>query len=261
MRDAGDSRDASADIGTAIIAAARLRDLDVVLRLCTSAIRGVPPAILTRRDVAAVRNAIVGTSPARRRQQAGSDAPAMTIPLPPAHLGPSDADSDPALRAGASVEERSDWANYVHALRPGWIGIRHQATARVDTERVDDRTRKITAMYFDDRTSAHAMVRGKTCTTSPSLRAVLLHAHYATFFRGSMFTEHDAVRHVTRGAFTDYDSFLAAALADQHTSGWWHAHGMLAFCACPTDQCTPECRDGRQRPPGLYNRWHNIQPD
>ena len=23
----------------------------------------------------------------------------------------------------------------------------------------------------------------------------------------------------------------------------------------------PECRDERQRPPGLYNRWHNIQPD
>jgi hypothetical protein len=76
-----------------------------------------------------------------------------------------------------------------------------------------------------------------------------------------VFTEHDAVRHVTRGTFTDYDSFLAAALADRHTGGWWHAHGMLTFCSCPTDRCTPECRDGRQRPPGLYNRWHDIRPD
>ena len=76
-----------------------------------------------------------------------------------------------------------------------------------------------------------------------------------------MFTEHDAVRHVTRGTFTGYDSFLTAALADRHTGEWWHAHGMLTFCSCPTDGCTPECRDGQQRPPGLYNRWHNIQPD
>ena len=105
------------------------------------------------------------------------------------------------------------------------------------------------------------MMRGKTCSTSPLLRAVPLHAHYSTLFRGSVFTEHDAIRHVTRGTHTDYDSFLAAALADQHTGGWWHAHGMLTFCACPTDRCTPECRDGRQRPPGLYNRWHCIQPD
>ena len=40
------------------------------------------------------------------------------MPLPPAHLGPSDADSDPALRAGASAEEWSDCGNYIHALRP-----------------------------------------------------------------------------------------------------------------------------------------------
>ena len=76
-----------------------------------------------------------------------------------------------------------------------------------------------------------------------------------------MFTEHDAVRHVTRGAFTGYDSFLTAVLADRHTGGWWHAHGMLTFCSCPTDGCTPECRDGRQRPPGFSNRWHNTQSD
>ena len=74
-------------------------------------------------------------------------------------------------------------------------------------------------MYFDDRSAAHAMMRGKTCTTSPSLRAVPLHAHYEALFHGSVFTEHDAVRHVTRGTFTDYDSFLAAALADP-THGW-----------------------------------------
>ena len=180
MRGAGDSRDASADIGTAIIAAARLRDLDVVLRLCASAICGVPPAIPTRRDVAAVRSAIVGTSPVLRRQRAGSNTPALAMPLPPAHLGPSDADSDPALRAEELTEEWSDWANYIHALRPGWIGIRLHATARVDAERADDCARKLTAMYFDDRTSAHAMVRDKTCTTSPSFRAVPLHAHEAT---------------------------------------------------------------------------------
>ena len=146
----------------------------------------------------AVRNAIVGSSSALRRQRAGSNAPTLAMPLPPAHLGPSDADSDPTLRADAPAQEWSDWANYIHALRPGWIGIRLQATARVDAERADDRARKLTAMYFDDRTSAHAMMRGKTCTTSPLLRAVPLHAHYATLFRGSVFTEHDAIRHVTR---------------------------------------------------------------
>ena len=119
------------------------------------------------------------------------------MPLPPAHLGPSDAGSDPALRADAFVGEWSDWVNYIHALRPGWIGIRRQATARVDTGRADGRARKLTAIYFDDRTNAHAMVRGKTCTTSPLLRAVPLHAHCATLFRGSVFTEHGAIRHVT----------------------------------------------------------------
>ena len=209
LRGAGDSRDAPANVDTAIIAAARLRDLDVVLRLCASAIRGVPPAIPTQRDVAAVHDAIVGTSSARRRQQARSDAPAMAMPLPPAHRAPSEADSDPALRAHASAEEWPDWANYAHALRPIWIGIRLQATTRVDTERADDRASKLTAMYFDDHTSAHAMMYDKTCTTSPSLRAVPLHAHYTTLFRGSVFTEHDAARHVTRGAFTDYDGFLS----------------------------------------------------
>ena len=151
------------------------------------------------------------------------------MPLPPAHTGPSDAGSDPALRADASAQEWSDWANYIHALRPGWIGIRLQATARVDAERADDRARKPTAMYFDDRASAHAMVRGKTCTTSPLLRAVPLHAHYAALFRGSVFTEHDAIRHVTRGTFTDYGSFLAAALADQHTGGCGILMGYLRF--------------------------------
>ena len=107
------------------------------------------------------------------------------------------------------------------------------------------------------------MMRGKTYTTSPLLRAFPLHAHYATLFRGSVsvFTEDGAVRHVTRGTFTDDASFLAAALADQYTGGWWYAHRMLTFCACPIDRCTPECRDGRQRPPGLYSCWQNIQPD
>jgi len=119
MRGAGDSRDASTEIGTGIIAASCLRDLlDVVLRLCADAIRGVPPAIPTRRDVTTVRNAILSTSSALRRQRAGSNAPALAMPLPPAHLGPSDADSDPALRAGASAEEWSDCGNYIHALRP-----------------------------------------------------------------------------------------------------------------------------------------------
>ena len=261
IRDAADPRDAAADIDTAIITAARLRDLDTILRLCASAIRGVPPAILIRRDVTAVRRAIDGTSSILRRRRAGSQCPALTIPLPPAQLGPSDTDCDPKPSLEATAEAWSDWANYVQALRPGWISIRLRATAHADAERVDDRAHKLTRMYFDDRSAAHAEMRGKTCTTSPSLRAVPLHAHYEALFHGSVFTEHDAVRHVTRGTFTDYDSFLAAALADRHTGGWWHAHGMLTFCSCPTDRCTPECRDGRQRPPGLYNRWHDIQPD
>ena len=42
VRDASDSRNSTADIGTAISAAARLRDLDIVLQLCASAIRGIP---------------------------------------------------------------------------------------------------------------------------------------------------------------------------------------------------------------------------
>ena len=261
VRDAADSRDTTPDIDTAVIAETRLRDLDTVLRLCAIAIRGVPPALPNRRDVTAVRRAIVGASSVLRRRQAGSHGPALAIPLPSAQLGPSDADSDPAPNPAATAEEWSDWASYIYALRPGWINIRLQATARADAERADDRARELTKLHFDDRTAAHAMMRGKTCTTSPSLRAVTLHAHYEALFQGSVFTEHDAVRHVTRGTFTGYDSFLTAALADRHTGEWWHAHGMLTFCSCPTDGCTPECRDGRQRPPGLYNRWHNIQPD
>ena len=95
MRDAADLRDATADIETAIITATRLRDLDTVLRLCASAIRGGPPAISTRRDVTAVRRAIVGTLSILRRHRAGSHSRALAIPLPPAQLGSSDVDYDP----------------------------------------------------------------------------------------------------------------------------------------------------------------------
>ena len=214
LRDATNTRDATADIDTAIIAAARLRDLDTALRLCASAIRGIPPAILTPRDATAVRRAIVGTSSILRRQRAGSHCPALAIPHPPAQLGPSDANYEPTPGPEAPAEAWSDWANYIQALRPGWISIRLRATAHVDAERADDRAHKLTKMYFDDRSAAHAMMRGKTCTASPSLQAVPLHAHYETLFHGSVFTEHDAIRHVTRGTFTNYDSFLAAALAD-----------------------------------------------
>ena len=139
IRDADDPRDAAADIDTAIITAARLRDLDTILRLCASAIRGVPPAILIRRDVTAVRRAIVGASSLLRRRRAGSQCPALAIPLPPARLGPSDTDDDPPPSLEATAEAWSDWANYVQALRPGWISIRLRATAHADAERVDDR--------------------------------------------------------------------------------------------------------------------------
>ena len=123
IRDAADPRDATAHIDTAIITAARLRGLDTALRLCASAIRGVPPAISTRRDVTAVRRAIVGTSSILRRRRAGLHSPALAIPLPPAQLGPSGADYDPTPNPEATTEAWSDWANYVQALRPGWISI------------------------------------------------------------------------------------------------------------------------------------------
>ena len=109
------------------------------------------------------------------------------MPLLPAQLGPSDADFNPAPNPEATAEEWSEWANYIQALRPGWISIRLRATAHADAERADDRAQKLTKMHFDDRTAAHAMMRGKTCTTSPSLRAV----------HGCVFSEHDAVRHAT----------------------------------------------------------------
>ena len=105
VRDAADSRDTTPGIGMAIIAEARLRDLDTVLRLCASAIRGVPPALPNRRDVTVVRRAIVGTSSLLRRRQAGSHGPALAIPLPPAQLAPSDADSNPAPNPAATAEE------------------------------------------------------------------------------------------------------------------------------------------------------------
>ena len=169
IRDAADPRDVTVDIDTAIITAARLRDLVTVLRLCASAIRGVPPAILTPRDITAVRRAIVGTSFILRRQRAGSHCPPLAIPHPPAQLGPSGADYDPTPGPDATAEAWSDWANYIQALRPGWISIRLRATAHADTERADDRAHKLTRMYFDDRSAAHAMMRDNTCTTSPSL--------------------------------------------------------------------------------------------
>ena len=108
IRDAADPRDAAADIDTAIITAARLRDLDTILRLCAGAIRGVPPAILIRRDVTAVRRAIIGTSSILRRRRAGSHCPALAIPLPPARLGPSDTDCDPTLDLEATAGAWSD---------------------------------------------------------------------------------------------------------------------------------------------------------
>ena len=209
----------------------------------------------------AVRRAIVGASSILRRQRAGSHSPALAMPLPPAELGPSDANYDPAPNPEATAEAWSERANYIQTLRPGWISIRFRATAHADAERADDRAHKLTKMHFDDRTAAHAMMRGKTFTTSPSLGTATLHAHYDALFHGSVLTEHDAVRHATRGTFTGYVSLLAAALAGRHTGGWCHAHGMLTFCLCSTGRCTSECRDGRQRPPGLYNRWHDIQPD
>ena len=144
IRDAADPRDATADSDTAIITAARLRDLDTALRLCASAIRGVPPAISTRRDVTAVRRAIDGTSSILRRRRAGPHSPALAIPLPPAQLAPSGADYDPTPNLEATAEAWSDWANCIQALRPGWISIRLRATAHADAERADDRANKLT---------------------------------------------------------------------------------------------------------------------
>ena len=91
------------------------------LRLCASATRGVPPTILTPRDVTAVRRAIVGTSSILRRQRAGSsNCPALAIPHPPAQLGPSDTNYDPTPDPEATAEAWSDWANYIQlGRRPG----------------------------------------------------------------------------------------------------------------------------------------------
>ena len=188
----------------------RLRDLDAALRLCANATRGVPPTISKRRDLAAVRRAIVGASSILRRRRARSHGHALAIPLPLAQLAPSNTGSDPAPNPEATAEEWSDWANYIHALRPGWISIRLQATACADAERADDRARELTKKHFDNRTATHAMMCGRTCTTSPSLRAVPLHVHYEVLFHGSVLT------FLTGAALADQHGRMVACARDAH---------------------------------------------
>ena len=69
------------------------------------------------------------------------------------------------------------------------------------------------------------------------------------------------MRYITRGAHHTYTTFLVAARAHQHTGAFWHDLGLRTFCACTTDRCTLECRQGRQPSPGMFKPHHDIRPD
>ena len=120
---------------------------------------------------------------------------------------------------------------------------------------------EITKLYFTNRQEAHARLRSSMLSVSPTLIATSLHEFYSDLATGSILSIDDAVRYVTRGAHHTYATFLAAARAHQHTGAFWQDLGLRTFCACTTDCCTLQCRQGRQPSPGMFNPHHDTRPD
>ena len=181
---------------------------------------------------------------------------ALTIPPPPTSVA---TDAEP-VHAGVW---RSSWYYSVLGLKKpaGWlIALHHAQHADDDTAR-EKQEAKIMNLYFTKRQDAHARLRGGVLSVSPALTATSLHELYSALATGSILSIDDAARYVTRGAHDTYPSFLAAARSPEHTGSFWHDLGLRTFCACTTDRCTLECRQGRQPSPGMFNPNHDIQPD
>ena len=137
----------------------------------------------------------------------------------------------------------------------------HHAKHADDEAAREKQEAEITKLYFTNRQEAHARLRGSMLSVSPTLTATSLHEFYSDLTTGSILSIDDAVHYITHGTHHTYPTFLAAAKAHQHTGAFWHDLGLRTFCACATDRCTLECRQGRQPSPGMFNPHHNIHPD
>jgi hypothetical protein len=138
--------------------------------------------------------------------------------------------------------------------------LHHAQHADEDTAR-DKQDAETTKLHFTNRQEAHARLHDGVLSVVPALTTTSLHEFYSALATDRILSIDDAVRYVTRGAHDTYPPFLAAARSQEHTGAFWHDLGLRMFCACTTDRCTLECRQGRQPSPGIFNANHNIQPD
>ena len=123
------------------------------------------------------------------------------------------------------------------------MALYHAQHADDDAAR-DKQEVEITKLYFANRQEAHARLRGGVLSVSLALTATFLHEFYSALATDSILSIDDALWYVTRSAHDTYQSFLAAARRHEHTGAFWHDLGLRAFCACTTDRCALECRQG-----------------
>ena len=233
-----------------------LLELGTILKHCDAARLDQVPHI-TCTNTADIVNRALAARPAtaalaKRTRDSGAPT-AFTIPQPPTSVA---SDAEP-VHAGAW----RSWYYSVLGLTPGWLMALHHAKHANGEAAREKQEAEITRLYFTNRQEAHARLRGSMLPVSPALTATSLHEFYSDLTTGSVLSIDDAVRYITRGAHHTYTMFLAAARAHQHTGAFWYDLGLRTFCACTTDRCTLECRQGRQPSPGMFNPHHDIRPD
>ena len=242
-------RQAEAETTQAHIARMCLLELDTILKHCDAARLDQAPHI-TCTNTADIANRALAARPAtaalaKRTRDSGAPS-AFTIPQPPTSAA---SDAEP-VHAGAW----RSWYYSILGLTPGWLMALHHAKRADDDAAHEKQEAEITKLYFTNRQEAHARPRCSMLSVSPTLTATSLHEFYNDLATGSILSIDDAVRYITRGAHHTYATFLVAAQAHQHTGAFWHGLGLRSFCACTTDRCTRECRQGRQPSPGMFNR-------
>ena len=250
-------RQSEAEATQAHIARMCLAHIDAVLKHCDAARNDSPPMLTCTNTVKVVRGALAAREAtqalAKRTRDSGAPS-ALTIPQPPTSVA---ADAEP-VHAGAW----RSWYYSVLGIKPGWLMALHHAKHADDDATREKQEAEITKLYFTNRQEAHARLRGSVLSVSPALPATSLHEFYSALAPGSILSIDDAVRYVTRGAHYAYATFLVAARAPPaHRSILARPRPSHTFCACTTDRCTLECRQGREPSPGMFNPHHDIRPD
>ena len=241
-------RQAEAEATQAHIARVCLAELDAIFRHCDAARFDRAPHITCTNTADMVHRALVA-----RPATANLAKHTLTIPPPPTSVA---ADAEP-VQAGAW----RSWYYAVLGLKPGWLTALHYAQHADDDAAREKQEAEITKLCFTNRQEAHARLRGRMLSVSPTLTATPLLEFYSNLATGSILPIDDVVQYVIRGAHHTYETFLVAARTHQHTGAFWHDLGLRTFCTCTTDRCTLDCRQGRKPLPGMFNPHHDIRPD